>query len=179
MCLFQYINIAIAALKVCSWNVHGIHNPIKRKKILCYLKKEKVQIAMLQETHLTDSEHLKLKKDWVGQVYYASFNSRRRGVAILVHKSLPLTEIEVRADKLGRYVVIKGLLYGEYTSFLNIYAPPNHPATFHTHVFSIFSDWLFPSSVAGGDLNCCLHRLDKSHKLQFSSNLSQSLAMPH
>lgn len=130
---------------------------------------------MLQETHLTDSEHLKLKKDWVGQVYHASFNSRSRGVAILIHKSLPLTEVEIKTDKCGRYVLIKGLLYGEYTSFLNIYAPPNHPITFHTHVFSIFSDWLFPSSVVGGDLNCCLHRLDKSHKLQLNSRISQSL----
>lgn len=92
---------------MCSWNVLDIHNPIKRKKILCYLKKEKVQIALLQETDLTDSKHLKLKKDWMGQVYYASLNSRRRDVAILVHKSLPLTEVEVRTDKLGRYVIIK------------------------------------------------------------------------
>lgn len=88
--IYYYISIQ---QQVCSWNVHGIHNPIKRKKILCYLKK--VQIAMLQETHLTDLEQLKLKKDWVGQIYYASFNSRRRGVAILVHKSLLLAEVGV------------------------------------------------------------------------------------
>ncbi len=33
-------------LKICSWNVRGIHNPIKRKKkILSFLKKEHVHIA--------------------------------------------------------------------------------------------------------------------------------------
>lgn len=41
------------ALKICSWNVGGIHNPIKRKKILSFLKKEGAHIALLQETHLS------------------------------------------------------------------------------------------------------------------------------
>ena len=67
-------------LKLCSWNVRGIHNPIKRKKILSFLKKEHVHIALLQETHLTPSEHLKFKRDWVGQVYSSSFTSKSRGV---------------------------------------------------------------------------------------------------
>ena len=34
---------------------------------------------MLQETHLIDEEHKKLKKDWVGKVYFSSFNSKSRG----------------------------------------------------------------------------------------------------
>ncbi len=40
----------------------GRSNPVKRKKILNYLKKEQIHIAFLQETHLTDSEHIKLKR---------------------------------------------------------------------------------------------------------------------
>lgn len=46
---------------------------------------------MLQETHLTDTEHLKLKRDWVGQVFYSSYNSKSRGVAILINKKLNFT----------------------------------------------------------------------------------------
>lgn len=96
-------------IRLCSWNVHGIQGPIKRKKILNYfLKKEKIQTALIQETHLNDKEHSKLKRDWLGLVYYSSFTSKSRGVAILVHKSLPLTEVEVKADTLGRYIMIKG-----------------------------------------------------------------------
>ncbi len=40
-------------LNICSWNVKGVQNPVKRKKILNYLKKEQIHIAFLQETHLT------------------------------------------------------------------------------------------------------------------------------
>uniref|UniRef100_A0A3B3I0L2 Endonuclease/exonuclease/phosphatase domain-containing protein n=1 Tax=Oryzias latipes TaxID=8090 RepID=A0A3B3I0L2_ORYLA len=47
----------------------GINHVIKRRKTLTLLKKEKVQIALLQETHLTDHEHSKLRRDWVGAFY--------------------------------------------------------------------------------------------------------------
>lgn len=47
-------------LKICTWNVNGIHTLIKRRKVLTYLKKEGVHIALLQETHLNDQEHAKL-----------------------------------------------------------------------------------------------------------------------
>lgn len=40
------------ALKVHSWNIQGANHPIKKKKILNVLKKERADIALLQETHL-------------------------------------------------------------------------------------------------------------------------------
>lgn len=50
-------------VKIISFNVNGVLNPIKRSKILLKkLKKEKAQIAFLQETHMGKSEHEKLKR---------------------------------------------------------------------------------------------------------------------
>lgn len=73
--------------KIITLNVKGMNHVVKRRKILSMLKKDKVQVALLQETHLTDLEHLKLKRDWVGQIYSSSFNSKSRGVAILTSTS--------------------------------------------------------------------------------------------
>lgn len=97
-------------LKIRSWNMRGIHKPIKRKKILSFLKKE--HRALLQETHLSTNEHSKLKRDWVGQVFSSSFTSKSRGVAILVNKHLPLSDVKTVSDKSGRYVMLKGCLHG-------------------------------------------------------------------
>ncbi len=44
-------------LRICTWNIRGIHNPVKRRKILTFLKRENIKIALLQETHLSDVEH--------------------------------------------------------------------------------------------------------------------------
>lgn len=129
-----------STIKLCSSNVHGIRSPVKGKKVLNLLKREKVQIAFIQESHLNNEEHPKLKRDWVGQIFHSSFTSRSRGVAILVNKALPLSEVKVKRDKLGRYVMISGTLYGDNVSYLNVYAPPICPPDFHTKVFSLFSD---------------------------------------
>ena len=90
---FHYMAFMVsdkATLKICSWNVRGIHNPIKRKKSLSVLKKEHVHIAMLQETDLSINEHSKLKCDWVGQVVSSLFMSKSRGVAIFRQTPAPV-----------------------------------------------------------------------------------------
>ena len=38
-------------LKVISFNMNGILNPAKRRQILTKMKRENVQIVLLQETH--------------------------------------------------------------------------------------------------------------------------------
>lgn len=74
--------MTVALLNLCTWNVNDVHTPVKRRKVLTYLKGEGVQIALLQETHLNDKEHLKLQQGGFGQVYFSSFTSRSSGVAI-------------------------------------------------------------------------------------------------
>ena len=52
-------------VKFVSFNVNGLNGPVKRKRVLTYLKKLKIDIAFIQETHLTPLEHRKLKRDWI------------------------------------------------------------------------------------------------------------------
>ena len=56
------------SLKIASFNINGILNPVKRGKILSKLKKDKIQVAFLQESHLNDSEHAKLSKSGFNDV---------------------------------------------------------------------------------------------------------------
>lgn len=146
-------------IKLCTWNVRGIHHPVKRKKILTSLKKEGVEIALLQETHLEDQEHLKLKRDWVGEAFFSSYTSNSRGVCILINKKLPFKLESCVKDSNGRYIIIKGLLYGKYISILNMYAPPGHPTDFVTKAFLEFAELETECSVVGGDFNCHLNPL--------------------
>lgn len=65
------------SIKICTWNIKGSNKPAKRKAILNSLKMNRVQIALLQETHLTD--HKKYLREWVGQVYFFSYSTNKRG----------------------------------------------------------------------------------------------------
>lgn len=84
--------LVLKEIFIVSYNVHGLNHPIKRKKILSQLKKLECAIALIQETHLSESEHTKLKREWVNQVFHASYG-KKRGVAILISKSLPFSAV--------------------------------------------------------------------------------------
>lgn len=57
-------------IKIVSFNVNGILNPIKRSKILAKMKKEKAHIVYLQETHLDNKEHEKLRRMGFTKIFF-------------------------------------------------------------------------------------------------------------
>lgn len=63
-------------LNLVSCNVHGLNHPIKKKKILSQLQ---CSITSLQETHLTETKHRELKREWVNQVFHASYCKKNGG----------------------------------------------------------------------------------------------------
>uniref|UniRef100_A0A3Q4HJU4 exodeoxyribonuclease III n=1 Tax=Neolamprologus brichardi TaxID=32507 RepID=A0A3Q4HJU4_NEOBR len=143
-------------ITIITLNVKGINHVVKRHKILSSLKKDRVPIALLQETHLTDSEHLKLKRDWVGQIYYSSFNSKSRGVAKLIHKNLPFTLNTIVRDTDGRFILITGLLYGEQILLASVYAPNTFDRLFYSNLLAKTSSVCPNHVIIGGDFNCGL-----------------------
>ncbi len=44
-----------------TWNINGWGSPVKRKKVQSYLKHKQVDVAFVQENHITDNEALKFK----------------------------------------------------------------------------------------------------------------------
>lgn len=77
------------SVKVISFNVNGVLNVIKMNKILSKLRKEKAQIALLQETHMNQVDHLRLKRKGFKYVFSSSVKSKhKRGVATLISGTL-------------------------------------------------------------------------------------------
>lgn len=96
---------------------------------------------MLQETHLSDNEHLKLNRDWVGQVYFSSCasNFRKRGTAILINKHLPfIFENQIR-DPEGRFILVTGLIFGLHITMMSFYAPNEDSPKFISKMILLFN----------------------------------------
>lgn len=102
--------MSAVALKYFTWNTNGINDLSKRRRVLNFLRNHNIDIALLQETHLTDAEHARLARQWQGQTFYSSFTSQSRGVATLIGKNVPLQVDNVEKDKQGRYLILKGSL---------------------------------------------------------------------
>lgn len=150
-------------LNFLTWNCRGINNPVKRSKVLHHLHQLNAHIIFLQETHLKVSQHSSLRCRWVGQVFHSSFQSKARGVAILLHRSVPFTCSNVIADRNGRYVIVSGRLFNTNVLLVNIYAPNWDNGDFFKSVFSTLPDMSSHMLIIGGDLNCWLDpHLDRS-----------------
>jgi len=139
-------------LIVVSYNVRGLNHPFKRKKIFNQLKKMQCSIALLQETHLSENEHIKLRREWVNFVYSAS-NGKKRGVAILINKNLAFNAEKVIQDKSGRYVMVVGTAGGNEISILNVYAPNMFDPMFFREIANIIAGNAKGVLIIGGDFN--------------------------
>lgn len=149
-------------VKVVSWNINGCGNPVKRKKVLSYLKLQQTDIAFIQETHLKDDEAEKFKRDWVGQVFYSSFSSKKNGVMILIHKMLNFSLIKELKDANGRIICLEAIINGMELTLCNIYAPNKEEPSFFHEVNRILGN-VQGQVLLAGDFNQVLDgALDKS-----------------
>ena len=67
-------------LKICSMNVRGITDSIKRKDVFNWLKDKNYSIYCLQDIHVGDKNKTAFEKDWGSEVIMSSKSPESRGV---------------------------------------------------------------------------------------------------
>lgn len=152
-------------LKIVSYNVIGLLSPIKRSKILTKLKRDRTEIAFLQETHLSQVEHAKLTKMGFKYQFSSSYSTgHRRGVSILISSKITFEILFEKKDKEGRYVLLRGKIGGSLVTLLNVYVPPNSEWKFFKTFFDLIISEVQVFLICGGDFNLRLDpNLDSSN----------------
>lgn len=150
---------------------------MKRSKIFSHLKHLNPDKVFLQETHLQDTYHFKLKYSWVGEIHSA-FNTKARGVAILISKRVHFTVSKTIKDKNGRFLIIAGSLFHTPVLLVNIYAPNFDNPDFTSNLFSTLPFLDTHLLILAGDLNCVMSpTLDRSSPRVFTqSSMSKSIS---
>ena len=162
-------------LKIVTWNVKGANLAMKRKKLMIYLKQKRADIALLQETHLDTTESKKLQRDWVGQIFYSTFSSSKRGVIILIRKTVNIKVYDQKSDTEGRWVAIDVDLMGRRCSLVNIYAPNTDSPEFFYNLHVVIQSMGNTDIIIGGDFNQVRHNtLDRSGNAGRSRNIQKS-----
>lgn len=80
--IVQFLFLGIPTLnylKLASLNVNALSNPVKRSMVLAKLKKDKIQVSFLQETHMLKKEHNKFKQFGYLNSFFSSCKNRREG----------------------------------------------------------------------------------------------------
>lgn len=165
------------SLKRATFNINGVLNPVKRGKILSKLKKDKIQVAFLQETHLNDSEHAKLNRSGFKHVFFSSYGSgRRRGVATLISGAVNFEYISEHKDKDGRFVMVTGRIGGFLASLLNVYVPPGSDWSLYKHIVDLMITKSQGILLCGGDFNIRLNpKLDSSNGKSVTRSINRRL----
>ena len=168
---------ALGSVRFMSWNIKGIQHPIKRNRVFTHLKSLGSDIMFLKETHLRASEHTKLKKGWIDQIFHSNYGNRSRGAAILIRKGVPFVPGSVTPDNNGRFVIVTGKLYGNLVALVNLYGPNWDDPQFFSCLIGKLPDLNSHLLILGGDFNCTLQpALDKSSHRR-SKSVSKSSAL--
>lgn len=164
------------SVKIISFNVNGVLNIVKMNKILSKLKREKAQIALLQETHMSQMDHLRLKRKGFKHVFYSSVKSKhKRGVATLITGTLGYEHISEISDDEGRFIRITGKIEGSEITILNVYAPPGSDWIFYRNIFDLMLDSQ-GTVICGGDFNLRLNpKIDSSNPNNYSNSLIKNI----
>lgn len=150
-------------VKFMSWNVRGLNGPVKRAKVFQHIKLHKADIIFLQETHLKLSDHTRLRRPWVGQVFHSSFNTKARGTAILISNKLQLIPENIIPDHNGRFIIVSGRLFHLPVTLVCVYAPNFDDDNFMSTLLSLIPNMDTHYLIFGGDLNCVMDtQLDRS-----------------
>lgn len=116
--------------------------------------KKGIEVALLQETHLSQSEHDKRR---FKQFSSSCSQCSKRGVVTLISNKLHFECIQEIKDREGRFVLIKGFLQGTMVTIINVYAPPVLEWKFYKHIFELITVEAEGTSILGGDLNIRLN----------------------
>lgn len=156
-----------------SWNVRGMNHPIKCNTVLSHLSNLKGDVVFIQETHLKNSEHQRLKRSWVGQIFHSRFNAKARGTAILINKNTPLIVSDTIADSNGQHIIVIGSLFNTPLILANIYAPNWDDYMFFTKLLNSLPQVDSHFLILGGDMNTVMDPvLDRSSAKHFSISKS-------
>lgn len=156
-------DIGVMPTRFITWNVKGMNGPNKRGKIFSHLKRLNAEIIFLQETHLKMADHIRLKKNWIGQSFHSNFNNKSRGAAILIHKKILFTPSQTISDPQGRFVIVSGLLFSTPVILASVYAPNWDDVSFIHKLTSLFPNLNRHKLLISGDFNTVMDpALDRS-----------------
>lgn len=146
-------------VSIWSLNVRGLNEQKKRRSVFRFLKQNKVDICLLQETYSSEKTKDIWRNEWGGNIYWCHGATNSRGVAILVRPKVDFKCEKEDRDDSGRFLAIKALIQDQAFTIINVYAPnkEEHQVHFFHYVRNFMNRECIQNQhsniIMGGDFN--------------------------
>ncbi len=121
-------------LNILSLNVNGLNSAVKRTRVLEYLHRKSISCALIQETHLKQSDVARFQNKYYKLIAFSCAQNKTKGVLILVNRKLNLTVEHIGSDEKGRFVFIRCKIYNNRLALVSIYGPNETDSAFLTQI---------------------------------------------
>ena len=111
-------------LTICSFNVRGLGQKLKRTQIFTFLKSKKLQICFLQETHSTKEIENTWAVDNTYDFYFSGRSSNSGGICIMVDKTLDYNVKEHTEIIPGKLQALRVKMFDRNITYMNIFMDP-------------------------------------------------------
>ena len=110
-------------VKICSLNVRGLRNALKRRCIFNWIRQSEFNLILLQETHSTPEIERFWCHEWGFKIEFSHGSSASAGVCILFKPSAAYEILSVDKDSNGRLLLILLKINETLFTVVNIYGP--------------------------------------------------------
>ena len=150
----------MASLKIGSFNVKGLRDVKKRRKIFQYLHQRNFDIICLQETHSHSDDVGLWSNEFGGRILFSHGSKDSKGVMILIRKNAPVKIGKTFSDLEGRTIACELGYEDKKFSLVNIYAPNKDDPIFFLSLFIKLAEFEIEigctNKVILGDFNLVL-----------------------
>ena len=141
-------------LKICSLNVRGLGDKLKRREMFNWLRRKKFSIYMLEEVHCSENVISLWSAEWGYKALFSCCTSAKKGVAFLFNNNFDFQILRTYQEPNGRFIICDITTNNKCVTMASLYAPNDDDPNFFFNFFD--NDFRCDEVIIGGDFNLVL-----------------------
>ena len=158
-------------LYIITLNINGLNAPIKRHRIVEWIRNHDPHICCLQETHVRTKDLHNLKVKCWKQISQANRQEKKSQGKNTHNGKNRLQKKSHKKVPEGHFIILKGRTHQEDINIVNIHAPNIGASKYIKKILEDFKEGIDSNTIIVGDFNTPLSKMDRPSKQNINKNI--------